>query len=226
MRKDIQINTATNDMVLQSKGAAKKYSFKWLEEKDQYLTAQITIPSSFNTNLLYTVGVKVEIPYTPVYKPIRICIVKDFSGGNERVIVNPTNNSEWFEVHTKLFGFKDLNLCASQFIIISQDNYCIQLNEGIAYLWASGISDMANINANIQNRNLLLQCVPSNNYRYPISGVGLIKYLHANLAHSGLAEKLQTEFKNDKVNVINAAFNSYSGDLELDLDFSEADADI
>ena len=85
---------------------------------------------------------------------------------------------------------------------------------------------MANINANIQNRNLLLQCVPSNNYRYPTSGVGLIKYLHANLAHSGLAEKLQTEFKNDKVNVINAAFNSYSGDLELDLDFSEADADI
>lgn len=55
MRKDIQINTATNDMILQSKGAAKKYSFKWLEEKDLYLTAQITIPSSFNTNLLYTV---------------------------------------------------------------------------------------------------------------------------------------------------------------------------
>ena len=88
------------------------------------------------------------------------------------------------------------------------------------------ISDMVNINANIQNRNLLLQCVPSNNYRYPTSGVGLIKYLHANLSHSGLAEKLQTEFKDDKVEIINAAFNSYSGDLELDLDFSEADAGV
>ena len=44
--------------------------------------------------------------------------------------------------------------------------------------------------------------------------------------HSGLAEKLQTEFKDDKVEIINAAFNSYSGDLELDLDFSEADAGV
>jgi hypothetical protein len=117
-------------------------------------------------------------------------------------------------------------LYASQLIMVSQDYYLIQINKGVAYLWSNAISDMVNINANIQNRNLLLQCVPSNNYRYPTSGVGLIKYLHANLSHSGLAEKLQTEFKDDKVEIINAAFNSYSGDLELDLDFSEADAGV
>ena len=110
--------------------------------------------------------------------------------------------------------------------MVNQDNYLLQLNEGNAYLWSGIMSDMVNINANIQNRNLLLQCIPSNNYRYPTSGVGLIKYLHANLSHSGLAEKLQTEFKDDKVEIINAAFNSYSGDLELDLDFSEADAGV
>ena len=121
---------------------------------------------------------------------------------------------------------QDKALYASQLIMVNQDNYLLQLNEGNAYLWSGIMSDMVNINANIQNRNLLLQCIPSNNYRYPTSGVGLIKYLHANLSHSGLAEKLQTEFKDDKVEIINAAFNSYSGDLELDLDFSEADAGV
>ena len=126
----------------------------------------------------------------------------------------------------RLFGLQDKILYASQLIMVSQDYYLIQINKGVAYLWSNAISDMVNINANIQNRNLLLQCVPSNNYRYPTSGVGLIKYLHANLSHSGLAEKLQTEFKDDKVEIINAAFNSYSGDLELDLDFSEADAGV
>ena len=131
-----------------------------------------------------------------------------------------------FLVYTKLFGAQDKVLYASQLIMVNQDNYLLQLNEGNAYLWSGIMSDMVNINANIQNRNLLLQCVPSNNYRYPTSGVGLIKYLHANLSHSGLAEKLQTEFKDDKVEIINAAFNSYSGDLELDLDFSEADAGV
>lgn len=226
MRRDIQINTATNDIVLKNQSIIGEQAFDWLEDEDLFLTAQITIPSNFDIKQLYTTGVKIKIPYTPIYKPIKIRFGRDFGGGNIRIVINPTDNSEWFEVHTRLFGLQDKILYASQLIMVSQDYYLIQINKGVAYLWSNAISDMVNINANIQNRNLLLQCVPSNNYRYPTSGVGLIKYLHANLSHSGLAEKLQTEFKDDKVEIINAAFNSYSGDLELDLDFSEADAGV
>ncbi len=226
MRRDIQINTATNDIVLKNQSIIGEQAFDWLEDEDLFLTAQITVPSNFDIKQLYTTGVKIKIPYTPIYKPIKIRFGRDFGGGNIRIVINPTDNSEWFEVHTRLFGLQDKILYASQLIMVSQDYYLIQINKGVAYLWSNAISDMVNINANIQNRNLLLQCVPSNNYRYPTSGVGLIKYLHANLSHSGLAEKLQTEFKDDKVEIINAAFNSYSGDLELDLDFSEADAGV
>lgn len=226
MRKDIQISTTTGDIVFKNRNTLNKQLFKWLSESDLFITAQISLPSNFDVNQLYTIGVNIEIPYTPIYKPIKIRIIRDFGGGNVRVVINPTNNSEWFEVYTKLFGAQDKVLYASQLIMVNQDNYLLQLNEGNAYLWSGIMSDMVNINANIQNRNLLLQCIPSNNYRYPTSGVGLIKYLHANLSHSGLAEKLQTEFKDDKVEIINAAFNSYSGDLELDLDFSEADAGV
>lgn len=226
MRRDIQINTATNDIVLKNQSIIGEQAFNWLEDEELFLTAQITVPLNFDIKQLYTTGVMIKIPYTPIYKPIKIRFGRDFGGGNIRIVINPTDNSEWFEVHTRLFGLQDKILYASQLIMVSQDYYLIQINKGVAYLWSNAISDMVNINANIQNRNLLLQCVPSNNYRYPTSGVGLIKYLHANLSHSGLAEKLQTEFKDDKVEIINAAFNSYSGDLELDLDFSEADAGV
>ena len=207
MRTDIYVNTITGDIVLKNQNSLEEYLFEWIEETDLQLTAQIILPSNFDI-------------------PIKIRFSRDFGGGNIRIVINPTDNSEWFEVHTRLFGLQDKILYASQLIMVSQDYYLIQINKGVAYLWSNAISDMVNINANIQNRNLLLQCVPSNNYRYPTSGVGLIKYLHANLSHSGLAEKLQTEFKDDKVEIINAAFNSYSGDLELDLDFSEADAGV
>ena len=226
MRRDIQINTATNDIVLKNQSIIGEQAFNWIEDEELFLTAQITVPLNFDIKQLYTTGVMIKIPYTPIYKPIKIRFGRDFGGGNIRIVINPTDNSEWFEVHTRLFGLQDKILYASQLIMVSQDYYLIQINKGVAYLWSNAISDMVNINANIQNRNLLLQCVPSNNYRYPTSGVGLIKYLHANLSHSGLAEKLQTEFKDDKVEIINAAFNSYSGDLELDLDFSEADAGV
>lgn len=226
MRTDIYVNTITGDIVLKNQNSLEEYLFEWIEETDLQLTAQIILPSNFDIKQLYTIGVQIKIPYTPIYKPIKIRFSRDLGGGNIRIVINPTDNSEWFEVHTRLFGLQDKILYASQLIMVSQDYYLIQINKVVAYLWSNAISDMVNINANIQNRNLLLQCVPSNNYRYPTSGVGLIKYLHANLSHSGLAEKLQTEFKDDKVEIINAAFNSYSGDLELDLDFSEADAGV
>ena len=203
MRRDIQINTATNDIVLKNQSIIGEQAFNWLEDEELFLTAQITVPLNFDIKQLYTTGVMIKIPYTPIYKPIKIRFGRDFGGGNIRIVINPTDNSEWFEVHTRLFGLQDKILYASQLIMVSQDYYLIQINKGVAYLWSNAISDMVNINANIQNRNLLLQCVPSNNYRYPTSGVGLIKYLHANLSHSGLAEKLQTEFKDDKVEIIN-----------------------
>ena len=98
--------------------------------------------------------------------------------------------------------------------------------DGICFLWSANNSDVANVAANIQNRNLMLQCVPSNNYRYPTSGVGLVRFLHANLSQTTLANVLQDEFKADKVTVKSAAFDSYTGDIELDLDFTEADESV
>ena len=175
MRRDIQINTATNDIVLKNQSIIGEQAFNWLEDEELFLTAQITVPLNFDIKQLYTTGVMIKIPYTPIYKPIKIRFGRDFGGGNIRIVINPTDNSEWFEVHTRLFGLQDKILYASQLIMVSQDYYLIQINKGVAYLWSNAISDMVNINANIQNRNLLLQCVPSNNYRYPTSGVGLIK---------------------------------------------------
>jgi len=154
--------------------------------------------------------------------------VRKYGDNHERVVVNPVDGGEWFEVHTKLYGLDETVLKASELLKVSMDDYIVQLDmdEGVAYLWSGIHSDCVNVNANIQNRNLLLRCVPSNNYRYPTSGVGLIRYLHSNLSRTGLADKLQSEFEADLVKVNYAAFDSDTGDLELDLDFTEADASV
>lgn len=73
---------------------------------------------------------------------------------------------------------------------------------------------------------MLLKCLPSNSYRYPISGVGFIRYLHANISNTDLADVLQSEFEAENVKVLNASFDSDTGNLDLDLDFSKVDADV
>ena len=225
MRKDIQVNTKTSDIVLVDTKHVFTYSFQWLGETDLYLEGKIIIPFTLDIDKLYSDGIRIPIAYTPVYKHIRIKIVRDFGGGLERAIVNPTDNSEWFEVLANLHQQKR-QIYASQLSLIDTDIYLITLKDGQAWVWSGKQLDVHVINANIQNRNLLLQCVPSNSYRYPTTGVGLVRYLHANIDRSDLAERLDSEFKADKVKVISAAFNSDTGDLDMELDFSEADASI
>lgn len=228
MRRDIQINTSINDIVLKDQNRLSTYPFTWVSESDLYLLGEITIPHTFDVNKLQTEGVKVEIPYTPIYKPFKVRIMRQFDANNSMAVINPVNGSEWFEVHTKLWNQQNTQLCASQLIVISQDTYIVQLDNtnGVVYIWSANNTDAVNVAANIQNRNLLLQCIPSNSYRYPTSGVGLVRFLHSNLSQTTLANILQDEFKADKVTVKGAAFDSYTGDIELDLDFSEADASV
>lgn len=226
MRKDIQINTQTGDFVFNEQDSLALYPFEWISEGDLTLMGQVTLPANYDIDKLSTLGVNILIPYTPIYKPIQLRIVRDFGENSRRALINPLNNTEWFDVYTKLYGADLMKICASQLFMIHFERYVVQLNESMVYLWAQSATDMQNVDANFQNRNLLLKCVPSNCYRYPLSGVGLVRYLHSSLNRSGLADKLQSEFKADKVTVRNAAFNPYTSDLELDLDFTEANAGI
>jgi hypothetical protein len=228
MRRDIQINTTIGDMVLKDQNKLSTYSFQWVSESDLYLLGEITIPHTLDVNKLQTEGVKIEIPYTPIYKPFKIRIVRSYDTDMSMPVINPVDGSEWFEVYTQLWSQRKEQLRASQLIMVSQDTYILQLDNhnGIGYIWSDSWLDAVNIAANIQNRNLLLQCVPPNHYRYPTSGVGLVRFLHSNLSQTTLAHLLESEFKADKVTVRGAAFDSYTGDIELDLDFTEADASV
>ena len=81
MRTDIYVNTITGDIVLKNQNSLEEYLFEWIEETDLQLTAQIILPSNFDIKQLYTIGVQIKIPYTPIYKPIKIRFGRDFGGG-------------------------------------------------------------------------------------------------------------------------------------------------
>ena len=99
MRKDIQINTSTHDIVLHDKNLVATYPFEWVQEGDTYLYGQITIPEYVSTRMLEETGVRVSIPYTPIYKPITIRIVRELENGSLQTMINPVNRTEWFNIY-------------------------------------------------------------------------------------------------------------------------------
>lgn len=224
MRTDIKINTELGELVFTQSPIGSKCQFRWLSESDTHIFGEVILPSYLDKNSIYNGVINVTIPYTPIYKPIRLSIKKQSYDGDEYCL-NPRNNSIYFDVYAKLYGEgKNTHINASQLLLVGIDEYLISVDEkdGACYIYNGLDEEIQTVsNANIQNRNLLLRCVPSNSYRYPISGVGLIRYLNANINDTDLAITLQREFEEDGVRVKNAAFDSNTGEIDIDLDFGD-----
>lgn len=228
MRRDIQVDTTIGEIVFRDMSVIEKREFEWDYEADTCVYGIVTVPYIYDLRKLYTEGVSVDIAYHPVCKPIKLSFCVDYGEGYYRFVINPRDNTTFFDVVTRLYGGEETSPNASELVMVNSDGHYLFLLEdgGKASVWSPVNSDISNRPANIQNRNMLLQCVPSNNYRYPTTGVGAVRYLHSNLSASGFAHKLKSEFSADGVTVVNAAFDTETGDLDLDLDFSKANEDV
>ena len=220
MRKDIEIHINTGDIALISTNKFTLRKFRWVDEPDllsRYIYGEIDVPYIVSENSIKSKGVYCNIPYTPIYKEIKIRIRRINEDGDYSYIYNEVNNSEWFTVQTALYG-KDLqNVFASTLVSISEDSFYLELKGDIARIYSAYQSDFNIIRAGRQNANCLLACFPSNNYRYPLTGVGLARWINSNnVAATSLTQVLQDQFKEDGVTINNASYNYDTQQMELD----------
>lgn len=84
-----------------------------------------------------------------------------------------------------------------------------------AYIYSSKKTDL-NINySDDQASQLLSICMPGKSYRYPTTGVGIIKYLNAVIDHTDLHTVLQTQFSGDNKTILSADFDSETCNLDV-----------
>lgn len=76
-----------------------------------------------------------------MYKTIKLKFVQDYGDGNTRTFINTSDNSEYFDVHSKLYNLDERALKASELILIDEENYILQLVGNKLLLWSSKTSD-------------------------------------------------------------------------------------
>ena len=220
MRKDIEIHIGTGDITLPSKSSYQLRDFQWVQNPtglSRYIYGEIIVPSNLSANTLYNKGVYTAIPYTPIYKEFMVRIKRLYENGLYEYLQNPADGTEWFVVKCNLYGTKKCkNVYASQLKMIADNDYYFQFDKGTMKVYSAMESDLNIVKANRQNSNLLLACVPTNNYRYPISGVGLIRWMNGNMDYTALADTIKSEFTDDGVVVNSASFNYDTHQLSLD----------
>lgn len=221
MRKDIEIHISTKDLTLSSKARIKYRPFQWVNTpvggQVRYIYGEIEIPSQLSEKSIRENGISVQIPYTPKYKEFMLRIVRKYDDGTSVALVNEVDGSEWFLVTAGLYGGKQKNVYASELITISDGDFTLKFHNGTLQLYSALQSDFNIIEADRQNSNCLLACYPTNNYRYPVSGVGLGRWMNANAANSkNMAKVIQREFSADGMTVKNAAFDFETKQMALE----------
>lgn len=227
MRKDIEIHIKTGDVAITPHNRFVEYPFRWVENPDglvRYIYGEIEVPSSIPENTIRTKGLFLTIPYTARYKEFYIRVKRVYSETNSVYMHNPVDGSDWFLVKHIQPGKEEYqNAFVSKLRQISESSFRIMFDKGVAVIYSAFESDFNVIDANRQNMNLMLACVPTNNYRYPISGVGLIRWVKSNVGIAGLADILTREFEEDGTPVLTADYDYETNQLQLELDTSNVD---
>lgn len=219
-RQDIQIDTVygeleTADIII----GKNSYDFMLLEslpgsDNDNFRYGEITIPKGQEKKVVDGFQAHVVISYTPDYKELKVRFRVVSESDTPEYIINKTDNGIWFKVSLpegdpfRMSEFRKLDEC----------NYNLILTDGVLWIYSGKETDLL-IKASLgQNQTFLLKASAGNLYQHPLTGVGLIDYLHGNFENTGLAAKLQSEFEGDKMIINNAYMDSVTGELLLDVE--------
>ncbi len=219
MRKDIEIHIGTGDITLPSKNNYILRDFQWVLNPtglSRYIYGEVIVPSNLSEQSIKKNGVYVSIPYTPKYKEFMIRVKRLYDNGSYEFIPNPSDGTEWFLVKTAQYGGTIRNAIASQLLTISESDFYFQFDGGVAKLYSALESDLHIVKSDRQNSNMLLACVPTNNYRYPLTGVGLVRWTNGNMDYTHLAERIESEFSDDGMTVNSASFDYDTKQLSVD----------
>ncbi len=216
-RQDIQVDDRGELETVDNIVGKTVYGFRLLGrmegmDNDRYAYGEITVPRSDEKRVKEGFQLHAFLPYAPQYKELQIRFRLDAE--NPEYILNRATNESWYKVCSPdgsalmLAGFRALN---------SDNYYNLRLAEGKLFLYSGKETDLT-IKASLsQNQRFLLKASAGNLYQHPLTGVGLIDFLHGNFENSGLAAKLQSEFEADNMIVVNAYMNSETGELLLEV---------
>ncbi len=224
-RQDIQIDTEYGELDTTSNLAGQScYDFALLSDvsgvdTDNYCYGEVIIPMNYQSRVTSGFEARVYIAYAPIDKVLRVRFRVDFGNDQVEYVLNPTNNSQWYEVTLPDGGAISL----ATYIDLSENEYYnLLIVGGTLHLYSGADTDLSIAAALSQNQSSLLKASAGTLYQYPTTGVGLIDYLHGNFENTGLAAKLQAEFEADNMTIINAYMDSATGELLLEVEEKEA----
>lgn len=219
-RQDIQVDTQYGELETTDNIVGKmRYDFTLLArvegaDNESCRYGEILLPKGSEKRVTEGFQAHIYLPYTAQDKVLRIAFRVEADGAKVEYLLNRTTNLPWYEVvlpdggEIRMAAFRRLN---------GENYYNLRLTDGSLRLYSGRETDLQMKASLTQNQTFLLKAAAGTLYQHPLTGVGLIDFLHGNFENTGLATKLQREFEADNMVVVNAYMNSETGELLLEV---------
>ena len=219
-RQDIQIDTDYGELKTTDNIVGKSYyDFVLLGrvdglDNDNFCYGEVLISKDIEKRVKDGFQVYIRLSYKPLNKELQVRLKVDVEHSKPEYILNQTTNRPWYRVVQP----NNSAIRVAEYRTLGSENvYNLTLKEGVFLIYSGHETDLL-IKASLpQNQNFLLKSTAGTLYQHPLTGVGLIDFLHGNFENSGLAAKLQKEFEADNMIVENAYMNSETGELLLEV---------
>ena len=213
-REDISMNPALGEMDTTGNIIGKAIDhFSVVDQDDIYVYGEVVVSEHFKKEVIYC-----YIPYTPIYKPLKLRVKIESLGGAVEFVTNKKTGKMWYEVFVNSEALEPKTIHLSEFRLINESEFFLfTIEDGYISLLSGEDTDMVIKPSLNQNQIFLLKAFAGSIYQHPTTGVGLIDFLHGNFENTGLAERLKKEFEGDKMIINNAYMDSETGELLLEV---------
>lgn len=188
------------------------------EDNDRTLYGEVALMPTLASRCGESTEIRVCIPYMADTRELQVRLRTDGGTGMPEYRLNPETNRVWYWVAWENSGGQPIPVRMSEVWRCNGHGNCnLVVRGGVLLLYSADETDLMMRPALGQNETFLLKALAGNLYQFPVTGVGLIEYLHGNFENTGLAAKLQNEFTADGMVIHNAYMDSATGELMLDV---------
>lgn len=217
-RNDIILNIETNDFankIVQPDVVGTASWRVWTAPSgNKQVNLAISLPTE-NANKSVEQGFYFVAPYKPLNLVFTVTIINEKDGKSYFPFYSHAKASLW--------GGAKSAITACQLPLISSERLFLKMEGDTPMIYSGENMDFKIASANFQNKALMLMCMPGNCYRYPLTGVGLERWVNSTSNLNGLAERLQSEFTADGTPVLTASYNASKNGLAIELDTTLVD---
>jgi len=204
MTTDILLDVRQKDFLYDESSASKTFftaeygAHQIGEDTNSYL--DIIVPSGY-TITPASQDVYIKAPYIPVTTPISVRFLKQ--SGDTYSIISVFSASS-LPLYVYNYDGEKEALCGCKLLAMDIDGllrlHCVSAQDGCEVFLANdgdfqlGVSDKDIV-------ELMMECAPGKNYRYPINGVGVARFLGSIIDRTTAATDILRELGDDKQSV-------------------------